>query len=201
MSDFATEEPRLPAIAGLALARPFFDRPSPAVAQELVGSTLLVDGVGGIVVETEAYAHHEPASHSFRGPTARNAVMFGAPGHAYVYRSYGIHWCLNVVCAGGAVLIRALQATVGMDAMAARRGTDRVTLLASGPGRLGQALAIMPAHNGLPLDRPPFILLAREFPAALSVGPRIGISRAVDLPWRFGLAGSPFLSRRFPAEA
>ena len=161
-----------------------------------------MDGVGGIIVETEAYHPEDPASHSYAGPTARNAAMFGPPGRAYVYRSYGIHWCLNVVGRRGrAVLIRALEPVAGLDRMAERRGLADPRALCSGPGKLCQALAVTREHDGLPLDRPPFELHARTAPVELLVGPRIGITKAVDQPWRFGLKGSPFLSRRFPASA
>ena len=176
----------------------FFSRPSPVVAKDLLGAMLLVDGVGGIIAETEAYQPDEPASHSFRGPTNRNRAMFGPAAHAYVYRSYGIHWCLNFVCLpGSAVLIRALEPREGLDAMAGRRNTGQPRLLCSGPGRLCQALGVDGSLDGLALDRPPFALVLPEAEAVVSVGPRIGISRAVDLPWRFGLAGSAFVSRRF----
>ncbi len=164
--------------------------------------TVLVDGVGGVIVETEAYTPDDPASHSFRGPTPRNAAMFGPPGHAYVYRSYGIHWCLNFVCGGdapgSAVLIRALQPTAGLDAMAARRGLAEPRRLVAGPGRLCQALAVTGAHDCLALDAPPFRLEQGAGAAAIATDRRIGISRAVENPWRFGLAGSPFVSRPFP---
>lgn len=160
-----------------------------------------MDGVGGIIVETEAYDHEDPASHSFSGPTARNAVMFGPPGRAYVYRSYGIHWCLNfVTCVqghGAGVLIRAVEPTQGIDLMRARRGLDDVRLLCSGPGRLGQALGITHELNGLRLDRKPFRVLAAPQGVQVVCGPRIGISKAVDVPWRFGLAGSRYLSAKF----
>jgi DNA-3-methyladenine glycosylase len=175
-----------------------FDHPSLEMAPALIGAVLLVDGVGGVVVETEAYSPDDPASHSFGGPTARNASMFGPPGRAYVYRSYGIHWCLNVVCrSGSAVLIRAIEPQAGLDRMAARRETAEPRLLCSGPGRLAQALGITREHDGLPLDAPPFLLQGAREPQALCVGPRIGISKAAEQPWRFGLAGSRFLSKPF----
>lgn len=180
----------------------FFEADSVAVAQAAVGMTLLVDGVGGIIVETEAYHQEDPASHSYSGPTPRNAVMFGPPGRVYVYRSYGLHWCMNFVCEregmGAAILIRALEPTHGLAEMAERRGTADPRLLCSGPGRLCQALGVTRAHDGLRLDHAPFDLRPRRAEPRLVAGPRIGISRAVDQPWRFGLAGSRFLSRPFP---
>lgn len=180
------------------LSREFFARSVHEVAPELVGCTLLVDGVGGPIVEVEAYDPSDPASHSYRGPTARNRSMFGPPGHAYVYRSYGVHWCVNLVCAGAsAALVRALEPTHGVEAMAARRGLDDLRLLCAGPGRLCQALGITREYDGLPLDEPPFALLAAEAPGDVVIGPRVGITRATDQPWRYGLAGSRFLSRRF----
>jgi DNA-3-methyladenine glycosylase len=188
-------------VAGQRLTREFFARPVREVAPELVGATLLVDGVGGRIVEVEAYDQDDPASHGFRGRTARTASMFGPPGHAYVYRSYGIHWCLNLVCAeeerAEAALVRALEPTSGLEAMRDRRGLEADLALCSGPGKLCQALGITRVLDGLPLDEPPFELLAREAEPTLAFGPRIGITRAVDQPWRYGLAGSPFLSRRF----
>ena len=181
------------------LTRSFFDRSVHEVAPELIGATLLVDGVGGTVVEVEAYDHEDPAAHGFGGRTARNASMFGPPGHAYVYRSYGIHWCLNFVCEGegiaSAVLIRALEPTAGIPVMQKRRKMGDVRLLYAGPGRLCEALGVTRAHDGLALDKPPFRLIARPHDVPLAVGPRIGITKAMDKPWRYGLAGSRFLSR------
>jgi DNA-3-methyladenine glycosylase len=180
-----------------------FSAASETVARQLIGARLLVDGVGGVIVETEAYDVQDPASHSFSGPSVRNAAMFGPPGCAYVYRSYGIHWCLNMVCReaghGAGVLIRALQPTDGLERMRERRGLDDVRLLCAGPGRLGQALGIDRSFNGLRLDRPPFALLPAEpgQEGVVVAGPRVGISKAVEQPWRFGLAGSRFLSRPF----
>lgn len=178
-----------------------FDADSQAVARRLIGATLLVDGVGGVIVETEAYDREDPASHSFSGPTPRNEAMFGPPGRAYVYRSYGIHWCLNFVCRedghGAGVLIRALEPTAGIDLMRARRGLYDVRALCSGPGKLGQALAITRELNGCRLDQPPFRVLAAAQEMEVIAGPRIGISKAIDVQWRFGLAGSRFVSARF----
>lgn len=176
----------------------FFARPALSVAPELIGATLLVDGVGGIITEVEAYHPDEPASHSFIGQTKRNAAMFGPAGHAYVYFTYGVHWCLNFVCApGSAVLIRALEPTEGIDQMQARRGQEKLTALCSGPGKLAQALGVGPDQNGLPLNAPPFSIHLPKTRPNIVVGPRIGISKAVELPWRFGLEGSKFLSRKF----
>jgi len=170
------------------------------VAPDLVGALLLVDRVGGIVVEVEAYDAEDPAAHGYRGQTARNASMFGPPGHAYVYRSYGIHWCLNLVCAevgrAEAVLVRALEPAQGLDEMRRRRSVDDERLLCSGPGRLCQALGVTRVHDGLPLDEPPFELHAASGPIEIAAGVRIGITRAADRPWRYGLAGSRYLSRR-----
>jgi DNA-3-methyladenine glycosylase len=183
-----------------ALPADLFARSVHEVAPELIGCTLLVDGVGGRIVEVEAYAPDDPASHGFRGPTTRNRAMFGPAGHAYVYRSYGVHWCLNLVCAGEgvaeAVLVRALEPMAGVERMRERRGLEADRLLCAGPGRLCQALAVGPEHDGLPLDRPPFEVRAAEQPVEVRAGPRIGITRAADLPWRYALSGSPYLSRR-----
>jgi DNA-3-methyladenine glycosylase len=191
-------DPRPP---GPRLRRSFFARSVHAVAPELIGATFLVDGVGGVIVEVEAYHHTDPAAHSYRGPTPRNAVMFGPPGFAYVYRSYGMHWCVNVVCeaegSASAVLLRALEPTHGVATMRRRRGLDDPRALCSGPGKLCQALAISDAHNGLPLDRPPIALHARPGDVDIVTGVRIGITKAVDLPWRYGLRGSLCLSKPF----
>jgi DNA-3-methyladenine glycosylase len=185
------------------LSRGFFKRSVHEVAPDLIGAVLLFNGVGGRVVELEAYDQTDPAAHSFRGPTPRNAVMFGPPGYSYVYRSYGIHWCLNLVCepagSAGAVLIRALEPTEGLPAMRRRRGVADERLLCSGPGRLCEALRITAAHNGLALDAPPFALFARTGMVEVVVGPRIGITKAVDKPWRYGEKGSRFLSKPFPS--
>jgi len=178
-----------------------FSAPSHEVARLLVGVTLLVDGVGGRIVETEAYDREDLASHSHAGQTSRNAAMFGPPAHTYVYRSYGIHWCLNFVCReqghGAGVLIRALEPTEGIERMRQRRGMEDLRLLCSGPGRLCQALGVTGQYNGRRLDAPPFELL--PVPCAMDIvcGPRIGISKAVDVPWRFGQRGSRFLSQAF----
>ena len=186
---------------GKPLTRAFFARSVHKVAPDLIGATLLVNGVGGIIVEVEAYHHTEPAAHSFRGPTPRNAVMFGPPGFAYVYRSYGIHWCVNFVCeregSASAVLIRALQPTHGLAAMRRRRKLLDERSLCSGPGKLTEALGITHAHNGLPLDAPPIALFARATKPDIVAGLRIGLTKAVELPWRYGLKGSKFLSKPF----
>jgi DNA-3-methyladenine glycosylase len=179
-----------------------FDRSVHDVAPELVGAELYVEGVGGVIVEVEAYDHEDPAAHGYRGRTERNASMFGPPGRAYVYRSYGIHWCLNFVCepagVANAVLVRALEPRAGIELMRKRRGLDSIRLLCAGPGRLCQALALTREHDGLRLDRPPFDLRARTAPVEVVSGPRIGITKAAERPWRYGLAASPFLSRAFP---
>jgi DNA-3-methyladenine glycosylase len=184
------------------MPRSFFDRDVLLVARELIGATFLFDGVGGTIVETEAYHHEDPASHTYRGQTPSNAAMFGPPGHAYVYRSYGIHWCINFVCGpageGNAVLIRALAPTHGFEAMRARRGTDDLRKLCAGPGRLCQALGITRAQDAHALTTPPFDLAPAKAHPDLVIGPRIGITQAREKPWRFGAAGSPFISKPFP---
>jgi DNA-3-methyladenine glycosylase len=171
------------------------------VAPDLIGATLLFKGVGGVIVEVEAYHQTDPAAHSFGGRTERNAVMFGPPGYAYVYRSYGIHWCLNFVCepegVASAVLIRALVPTHGLAVMRRRRGVTDERLLCSGPGRLSQALGITDAQYGLPLDNPPFEIFARADDVEVAVGPRIGLTKAIEHPWRYGLSGSRFVSKPF----
>jgi DNA-3-methyladenine glycosylase len=183
-----------------------FRRSVHELAPELIGAELYVDGVGGTIVEVEAYDHEDPAAHGFGNRrTARNASMFLPGGHVYVYRSYGIHWCLNLVCGeeevASAVLVRALEPLAGVDEMRSRRGVEEPRLLCSGPGRLCQALAITRAHDGLPLDAPPFELRARRAAVDVVTGTRIGITKAAERPWRYGLAGSPFLSRPFRASA
>ncbi len=169
-------------------------------ASALIGWTLLVDDVGGPIVEVEAYREDDPASHSFGGPRGRNVVMFGPPGVAYVYRSYGIHWCLNVVCEaegrGAAVLIRALEPTHGLELMRERRGVTDDRRLCSGPGRLTQALGVTGDYNGRALDKLPFQLLPPVLPPDVARDERIGISKAVEQPWRFLAADSHYLSRR-----
>ena len=183
------------------LRRSFFDRSVHKVAPELIGATLFVGGVGGIIVELEAYHHTDPAAHSYNGRTERNAVMFGPAGYAYVYRSYGIHWCLNFVCeeegSASAVLIRALEPVHGLAAMQRRRGLHEARALCSGPGKLCEALGVTRTQNGLPLDRAPFELRARSGTPDIATGVRIGITKAAEKPWRYGLKGSPFLSKPF----
>lgn len=186
-----------------AAAAPFrFEEDAWVVAPRLVGAMLTLDGVGGRIVEVEAYDRSDPASHTFRGPTRRNAAMFGPPGRVYVYRSYGIHWCFNIVCReeghGAGVLVRAIEPLHGLDRMRERRGAVGDRLLCAGPGRVCQALAIDLGHTGIRVESAPFRLLPPDEPVEVRSGPRIGITRATDVPWRFGLAGSKFLSRRLP---
>jgi DNA-3-methyladenine glycosylase len=187
------------------IRRAFFARSVHAVAPDLIGAIFLCNGVGGRIVEVEAYHHTDPAAHSFGGRTERNAVMFGPPGFVYVYRSYGIHWCVNFVCepegSASAVLIRAVEPLEGLPKMRRRRGLSDERLLCAGPGRVCEALGITRAHNGLALDAPPFELRRRTRKVEIAVGPRIGITKAVDHPWRYGLAGSRFLSKPFKPPA
>lgn len=186
---------------GRPLTKKFFARSVHEVAPDLIGATLLVDGVGGIIVEVEAYHQSEPAAHSFNGPTPRTMVMFGPPGYLYVYRSYGIHWCMNFVCekegSASAVLIRAIEPTHGIAAMRRRRGQQDERMLCSGPGKVCEALAVSNNHNTLALDAPPIALYARQRKPDIVAGIRIGITKAVELPWRYGLRGSRFLSKPF----
>jgi DNA-3-methyladenine glycosylase len=181
----------------------FFARDVHVVARALLGSLLTVDGVGGIVVECEAYQRDDPASHSFSGPTARNASMFGPLGRAYIYRSYGIHWMLNLVCGlregdASAVLVRALEPTVGLEQMRARRGGVADSQLCSGPGKLAQALAIGPDLDGETVGGGRIELVPATTPVEVVTAPRVGITRAVEQPWRYLTAGSPFASSPRP---
>ena len=181
----------------------FYTQPILTLAPALIGCTLLVDGVGGVIVETEAYHAADPAAHSFAGPTPRNRAMWGPAGHAYVYRIYGLHWCLNLVGGsepGAAVLIRALEPTHGIAVMQKRRGTAIERNLCAGPGKLAQSLAITGALDGLSLGHPPFALFPRQTDPPIATGPRIGITKAAEQPWRFGWAGSRFVSRPFPSS-
>jgi DNA-3-methyladenine glycosylase len=182
------------------LRRSFLARSVHEVAPDLIGVTLLVDGVGGRIVEVEAYDQEDPASHGYRGRTPRTVSMFGPPGHAYVYRSYGIHWCLNLVCGDvgvpEAALVRALEPTAGLAEMRRRRGAEDARSLCSGPGKLCQALGITGEHDGLALDEAPFELRERREIPEILTAPRIGITRATELSWRYLEAGSPYVSRR-----
>ncbi len=176
----------------------YFSREVTEVARDLLGAEIYVNGVGGRITETEAYHPTEPASHAHRGPTPRNASMFLGPGHVYIYRSYGIHWCFNLVCAdASAVLIRAIEPLAGIELMQQRRGLAEPRNLCSGPGKLCEALALHKEQDGLGLDQPPFDFRPATGPHPLVIGPRIGITKAADLPWRFGIAGSAYLSRGF----
>ncbi|HEY0219169.1 MAG TPA: DNA-3-methyladenine glycosylase [Afipia sp.] len=194
-------EIRKPRMLGRLLKRKFFARSVHEVAPDLVGATLMVNGVGGVIVEIEAYHHTDPAAHSYNGPTPRNAVMFGPPGYLYVYRSYGIHWCMNFVCeeegSASAVLIRALEPTHGLAAMRRRRRLHDERSLCSGPGKLCEALAVSNKHNGLPLDAAPIAIYARTKMFPIVTGVRIGITKAADKPWRYGLRDSKFVSKPF----
>jgi DNA-3-methyladenine glycosylase len=198
-------EIRSPRALGPALKRKFFARSVHEVAPELVGATLLVNGVGGIITEIEAYHHTEPAAHSYRGPTPRNMVMFGPPGFLYVYRSYGIHWCMNFVCekegSASAILIRALEPTHGIAAMRRRRMLHEERSLCSGPGKLCSAMAVTDKHNGMALDAAPIVVHARTEVPEIATGIRIGITKAVELPWRYGIRESRFLSKPFQNAA
>lgn len=195
-------EIRKSTVPGRLLRRKFFARSVHEVAPDLIGATLLVNGVGGIIVEIEAYHHTDPAAHSYRGPTPRNAVMFGPPGYLYVYRSYGIHWCMNFVCeeegSASAVLVRAIEPTQGVGTMRRRRDQHDERALCSGPGKVCEALAVSDKHNGFALDEPPLAIYARTKRPEIVTGVRIGITKAADLPWRYGLKGSKFLSKPFP---
>jgi DNA-3-methyladenine glycosylase len=188
------------------LPQAFFARSAPEVARDLIGCTLLFDGVGGLIVETEAYAADDSRSHSFRGQTPRNAVMFGPPGHLYVYFTYGMHFCANVSCeaegVGAAVLFRALEPTAGLEEMALRRGRAEPRLLCGGPARLTQALGIGREHNGLPVWKPPLAILPRSSAPAPRVvtTPRIGVG-GDPRAWRFVDARSAFLSRPLPRSS
>lgn len=185
-------------VPGSRLLSAFYDRDAVTVARALVGAWLQVGPTGGVIVETEAYRRDDGASHSHAGETLRNGAMFGPPGRAYVYRSYGVHWCFNVVCRpGSAVLIRAIMPVAGIGLMRQRRKLDDVRKLCSGPGKLASALAIDGTHDRHPLDQPPFLMAEAIRAPVIVSGPRIGISRDVDRPWRFGLSGTPFVSRPF----
>jgi DNA-3-methyladenine glycosylase len=196
-----------PREAAAPLAPDFFDRSVHAVARELVGCELRFDGVGGTIVETESYEEADPACHAHVGLTKRTSVLFGPPGRAYVYLSYGIHNLLNFVCEpegeAAAVLIRALEPTAGIEAMRARRGPRHTDLaLCNGPGKLTEALGITLAQNDSDLSRPPFAIEPPAGPPPRVVtGPRIGITKATERPWRFCAAGSPYVSRPRPAIA
>ncbi|WP_080655809.1 DNA-3-methyladenine glycosylase [Rhizobium etli] len=184
------------ALAGERL-RAFFERDAITVARDLLGCHLTVDDAGGRITETEAYFQDDEASHSFRGPNRRNGAMFGRPGNVYIYRIYGMYWCLNFVChPGSAVLIRALEPETGIAAMTERRGTDMLTALCSGPGKLCQALGIDIEINDRLLDRPPYALTPSA-PVPIVSGKRIGITKNAEAPWRFGIQGSRYLSKPF----
>ena len=186
----------------------FYDRPVLEVAENLIGCVVSRGDTSGVIVETEAYHHSEPASHAFVGLTPRTRTLFGPPGRAYMYLSYGIHACLNAVCepvgVGAAVLIRALEPASGLDEMRARRGVQRIEDLCSGPGKLTEALGIELADNGVDLSKGPVLISERpggwEHPR-VSTDVRIGITKATELPWRFCATGNRFVSRRVKARA
>ncbi len=182
------------------VGKSFFDRDVEIVARELIGTLFVVDGVGGVIVETESYDASDPASHSFGMRRAEwTATMFGPPGHAHVYKVYGLHWCLNFVCrVASAVLIRAIEPKYGIEHMIKRRGTDKLELLCSGPGRLCEALGINKSFDGASLMRAPVSLAARQKRPQIVRGKRIGLSKGVEAERRFGLKGSVFLSKKFP---
>ncbi|NTE88019.1 DNA-3-methyladenine glycosylase [Agrobacterium rubi] len=180
------------------VSQSFYLRDSVAVAKDLIGCEFRVHNTAGIIVETEAYRPDDPASHSFSGPTPRNRAMFGDHGHLYVYRSYGLHWCANIVCTpGSAVLIRAIEPTDGIDLMKLRRNTADIVNLCSGPGKLTQAFGITRDMDGLPVTRDPITVTRQTGTITTIAGSRIGISKGIEQPWRFGLADSRFLSRKF----
>ena len=190
-----------------ALGPEFFERSVHEVAQELIGCTLMHGDCGGVIVETESYERDDPACHAYVGRTARNEVLFGPPGRAYVYLSYGIHSLLNAVAepdgAAAAVLIRALEPTVGVEAMRQRRGRHRDQELCSGPGKLTEALGVGLSDNGASLSAPPFTVLPPEGAwraTGVTVGSRIGISKATERPWRFCATDNRFVSRPWPVE-
>jgi DNA-3-methyladenine glycosylase len=193
---------RRPSPAGPRLPEPFFDRSVHDVARDLIGCWLLFDDVGGVIVETESYERDDPACHAYVGLTERTAPLFGLPGRAYIYRSYGIHACLNFVCQpegeAAAVLIRALEPGRGIDVMRRRRRRHGLRELCSGPGKLTEALGIGMERNRQSLTEPPFELRGRQDrwrEVTVATGPRVGITRAAELPWRFCAAGSEYLSR------
>jgi len=190
------------------LGTEFFERSVHEVAPDLIGCGFTYNGVGGIIVEVEAYERDDPACHAHVGLTPRTATLFGPPAHAYVYLSYGIHNCMNFVCEpdgrAAAVLIRALEPRWGTEEMVRRRGRENPRDLCSGPGKLTEALGISLSDNGAPLTRPPFEVLPRSEEWAdveVATGPRIGITKATELPWRYCAAGSPYLSRPLPVAA
>lgn len=174
----------------------FFDREAQYVAPDLIGWRFFVDGVGGMIVETEAYSRDDPASHSFKGPGIRNRSMFGAHGRAYIYRIYGLYWCTNFVCANAsAVLLRAIAPLAGTDLMKQRRNTNRITELCSGPGKLSIAMGLSSELDGASLAQTPFLLEPRHRKLPIECGERVGIKLAKDRQLRFWLSNSPFVSR------